>query len=247
MVPANQKCSAMANEKKVLTRQGSRTCDELLQMWPHSHLLSLTKGKSKVNFDSLSALLSLLRNTSRCTFSTFAHLIPTAMADPLSVTASVSSLVVISAQIIKAINGFHEAYKDAPLIISSIATECTIIQASLAALQNLLLDNSDAGNLPGSTVQALDTSLVGCALTLSVVDKEVKKYIQKNGESSGRAIARKALFTFEKSHLDELLQQIRGHQVALTLLLTTMQAYALPNQPIHVLTAGSLLFGHGEG
>ena len=145
------------------------------------------------------------------------------MADPLSITASESSLVVFSAKTIKTIHDFHQAYSDAPLAISSIATECAIIQASLALLQSLLLDDNGTRSLPGSAVQALDTSLLGCALTLSVVDKEITKYIQNISQSTGRAMIRKALFTFEKARFDDLTQQIRGHQCALNLLLNMIQ------------------------
>lgn len=119
---------------------------------------------------------------------------------------------------------FYHAYADAPLAISSIASECTIIQASLAALQGMLLDNPGASSLPASAVQALDMSLVGCALTLSVIDKDIRKCVQATSQSPGRALTRNALYIFEKAHFEELLQQIRGHQLALTLLLTTMQA-----------------------
>lgn len=103
-------------------------------------------------------------------------------------------------------------------MLSAITAECAVISASLARLQNMLLGNPDR---LGALVESLETALLGCALTMSVLQEQIGGVASEteNGESKPK----KFKFVLEHDHLKELLQQIRGQQVSITLLLQTYQ------------------------
>jgi hypothetical protein len=145
--------------------------------------------------------------------------------EPISVTAGVSSLLVVAARVIKALHEVHGHYKDAPLLLSSISSECSVVYASLALLQNLYSTNSIAveGQLSQQVLSAFNTALLGCALTLSVLDKEIDACVKAGRTPEDAAAVKKCKVVFERDNLQELLLQIRGQQTALTLLLTTLQ------------------------
>ncbi|ERF72070.1 hypothetical protein EPUS_04988 [Endocarpon pusillum Z07020] len=122
--------------------------------------------------------------------------------DPLSVTVSVSSLLVIAARVVKVIHDIRGDYKDAEFILCSIASECTV-------------------------TEAFDTALLGCALTLSVLDEELRKLVQGGFIDTNALEPRKLKYLVENERLKELLQQIRGQLLAITLLLNTYQTESI--------------------
>lgn len=145
--------------------------------------------------------------------------------DPLSITVSVSSLLVVTARIVKLINNVHGSYQDAAIVLASIASECAVIHASLAHLQNLILTKSHTLG-PGLTPQVIgvfDTSLLGCALTFSVIDKEVQGLVDGLNPTKGLSGKKRIQFILEQDRLKELLTQVRGQQTSLTLLLAILQ------------------------
>jgi hypothetical protein len=104
--------------------------------------------------------------------------------DPLSIKVSVSSLLVVAATVVKVIHDVRGDYKDAAPMLSSIASECTVVQAALARLQSLMLADSQAleSRLTPQVTAVFETALLGCALTLSVIDEELGRLVE--GRSS---------------------------------------------------------------
>ena len=75
----------------------------------------------------------------------------------------------------------------------------------------------------GALAESLDTALLGCALTMSVLQEPIGGLARETED--GELKPKKFKFVLEQDHLKELLQQIRGQQVSITLMLQTYQRY----------------------
>jgi hypothetical protein len=138
--------------------------------------------------------------------------------DPLSITVSVSSLIIVCTRIIKLSSAVSSTYRDASFMLSAITSESAVISASLTRLQSMLLSQPDR---LGALAESLETALLGCALTLSVLQEQLGGLATET--EAGEIKPKKFKYVLEQDHLKELLQQIRGQQISITLLLQTYQ------------------------
>lgn len=138
--------------------------------------------------------------------------------DPLSITVSVSSLIVFCAKVIKASHDLCSQFKSAAFTLSAITSECSVINASLSNLQSLILEDPERLQDASST---FEIALLGCALTMSVLDEEIGGVLKET--NGGTLTPKRFKYVLEQDHLKELLQQIRGQQIAISLLLQTYQ------------------------
>lgn len=109
--------------------------------------------------------------------------------DPLSIAASVASLVTICAQIVTICSELRTKYHDAPRILSSIKAECASTRESLLLI-SLLIKQSDTtalSHLPTNEIliQNFNIALTGCTLTLSVIDNELQSILKKHEVEGG--------------------------------------------------------------
>ena len=144
--------------------------------------------------------------------------------DPLSITVSVTSLLFAAGRIIQSVNEIHSQFKHAPLLISSISTECTVVYASLGLLQDLL--ENPQSHLASATVNvrnAIHMATLGCALTLSVLEKDLQSCVVAGKDPHDIEAVRRSKVVMGKDHLQELVVQLRGQQTALGLLFNLMQ------------------------
>lgn len=130
-------------------------------------------------------------------------------------------------------------------MLSAVSTECTVINASLAMLQNLMLGNIDdlQSRMVPEVLATFDTALQGCCLTLSVIEEELKSLLVC--EEKGDVVPKRLKYILEKEHLKELLLQLRGQQSGVSLLLQMYQAYAHLSYNIP-LSVSKPPFIHGE-
>jgi tRNA A37 threonylcarbamoyladenosine dehydratase len=142
--------------------------------------------------------------------------------DPISITTAVLSITARCLTTARALYALRERYKHAQMTISAIYSESTVISASLGHVQNLLLSKAEslASKLKSreELENILDTSLTGCTLVYSILHDEVQKLSNK-----GETAAAKASAVWKEETMKELLQQIRGQQTALTLLIQALQ------------------------
>ncbi|PGH13662.1 hypothetical protein AJ79_03510 [Helicocarpus griseus UAMH5409] len=139
--------------------------------------------------------------------------------DPLSITASISGLLVACAQVVKIASDVRGKYKTASLTISSIATECVTVTTALSHLQVLVIRRADS--FDSNTANMFECVITGCKLTLSVLDEYIMELSLDHGELTSK---NKAKVVWNESEMKELLQQLRGHESSLNLLLTVMQS-----------------------
>jgi hypothetical protein len=142
--------------------------------------------------------------------------------DPLTITGAVIGISSHCIQIARAISGLRDKYKNAGMMITAIYTELTIVSASLGHIQSLI--STDPATLESSLqsrselLQTFDQALTGCILIFSVLDDEVQKLYEGADKVVGRAA-----YIWKEDTMRELLQQIRGQQTALTLLVQAFQ------------------------
>jgi hypothetical protein len=150
--------------------------------------------------------------------------------DPLSITNTVLCLTGRCLSTANALYSIREKFKNAQMTISAIYSESTVIAASLGYVQNLLLTNPDVlrSNLQSRPELAgiLDTALTGCLLVFSVLDDEVQKLmVDDRSPSSFSGLRRNVQYLWKEDTMNALLGQIRGKQIALTLLTQTLQMF----------------------
>jgi hypothetical protein len=152
------------------------------------------------------------------------------MVDPISITTAVLAISARCLTTAKAVYTLRDKFKGAQITISAIHSESAVISASLGHIQTLILKDPDtlSSNFTSrpELEGAFDTSLTGCALIFSILDDEVQK-LQGSGGEMGPAKRMKIMWKEEL--MKELLQQIRGQQTALSLLIQALQMYSSLN------------------
>ncbi|KAK0512606.1 hypothetical protein JMJ35_004623 [Cladonia borealis] len=130
------------------------------------------------------------------------------------------------AKVVKTINEITGKYSDAPMTMTAIASECSVLSASLSHIQDLATQNADAfvSRLKSQSnfTTTFDTALAGCALVFSVLDTQIQD-ITKGKDPGDMDRIGKVKAVWKDDSLKELLQQLRGQQIAMNLLLTALQ------------------------
>ncbi|KAK2756183.1 hypothetical protein FQN54_005591 [Arachnomyces sp. PD_36] len=145
--------------------------------------------------------------------------------DPLSITTSVASLLVACSQVVRIATDIRGKYKTASLTISSIATECGTVTTALSHLQVLAITRPEP--FDSNTTNMFECVMTGCKLTLSVLEEYVTELSEGATDMSTpvpMTVKSKAKVVWNEPEMKELLQQLRGHQSSLTLLLTVLQS-----------------------
>lgn len=167
--------------------------------------------------------------------------------DPLSIATATSSLVFTVVKNGRALATIYEKYQDAHRCLFLMQTECTVLAAALSQLQVLFSGNSSARlrEYPEGVLEALDLSLVGCTLTLSVLTKEIGGLtdgVEDLGkEQLGMGKGKRAKYVWKEESMNELLLQLRGQSSALMLLLKAFDSSSI-EQILRVVQSGQQTF-----
>lgn len=113
-------------------------------------------------------------------------------------------------------------------MLSAIARECTVINVSLAIMQSLMISDLDIlrSRMTERIFSTFEVALTGCTLILSVIEEELNSLLVTDNDEKLKA--RRVKYILEQDHLREMLHQIRGQQVGVTLLLQMYQMYVDP-------------------
>jgi len=105
----------------------------------------------------------------------------------------------------------------------SIATECSTVSAALSQLQFL-----SQGEGREHIMHSIEASILGCTLTLSVLEEyiiglqsSIEDSILKATNQVG--MMAEAMVVWKEDEMKELLQQLQSHQISLKILLTVLQ------------------------
>jgi hypothetical protein len=117
-------------------------------------------------------------------------------------------------------------YKDAPRSMVAISSEASVMSVSLSQIEAFIMSHKDPENFLRSrpnVAATLDKSLVGCTILFSCLDNEIQK-MSSSAEGHGTLTWKaKARMVWKYETFKELLNNMRGQQLGITLLLQLLQ------------------------
>ncbi|PQE05958.1 camk camkl kin4 kinase protein [Rutstroemia sp. NJR-2017a BBW] len=148
--------------------------------------------------------------------------------DPLSIASIVVKLAATFLSTAKALSAIRSDYKDAPISIVSICSEAAVISACLSRLQMIVCEKQDLVQTLESMTElnyALDVALTGCVVLFSCLDDEIRNITSDSSPTAAGAIRwkGKAKLVWNHEKLRDLLDGLRGQQVAIDLLIQLVQ------------------------
>ncbi|KAH8896609.1 ankyrin [Thozetella sp. PMI_491] len=157
--------------------------------------------------------------------------------DPVTIFATVVALSQACGQAISGIDSLRGKWTGASLSLMAIASECAVLQASLALLRPTISahrvdfesgarDNSATPlfGKHGVVTYAINDLICSSTMTLSELNDEIAS-IRRNIRSNGRLDLRgKAKYVLDETRIQELATLIRGQSLALTNLQTALQS-----------------------
>jgi len=146
--------------------------------------------------------------------------------DPLSIVCGTGALIGQTAKVARLLYDLHGTLKDAPLLLSSIMTECSVVRTTLCALQDMQNKKSNRISLISEQIfDSFSMAVACCELILADLEKDAKMCLKAGKDPSDKDAVRSCKMILSKEHLQELLMQLRGQSQAITLLLTTWRRY----------------------
>jgi hypothetical protein len=146
--------------------------------------------------------------------------------DPLSITATVAGICKVCLAVTQALSDFQAKCQQASLTIGAICAESAVVNAALSQIQSLLFRQGDRIiirlNDRPDLASAFDTSLTGCMLLYSCLENEVGNLRAALDQGTGLNWKHKFTAVWKENTMQGLLQQIRGQEIALQLLLQSL-------------------------
>lgn len=112
----------------------------------------------------------------------------------------------------------------------AISSEMTLINASLSHIQTLILSKEDSESLLRSRPEiatTLDTALTGCMVLFSCLDEEIKNVTKHTRRLATLPWKGKMKVAWKHETFQELLDGIRGQQLAISTLIQLLQTDSL--------------------
>ncbi|KAF4631118.1 hypothetical protein G7Y89_g7015 [Cudoniella acicularis] len=151
--------------------------------------------------------------------------------DPFSIAISVGSIVGTCLTVVKKLKDVHDKFKAVPQVVTSLHSEARITGVTLSHLQSILLGDADTipsrALLETEVLSAVDIALVGCSVTLSCLEDEIRSLVAKLDGDHDLGFTERAGFVFNDDKFKELLLQLRGQCGAISFLLQGLQMKSL--------------------
>ncbi|KAH6987169.1 hypothetical protein EDB80DRAFT_731455 [Ilyonectria destructans] len=148
----------------------------------------------------------------------------------MDIASAIKSATVTCLKTTKYLYDLQQKYKNAPIVVVSICSESTVISASLAKIQSLLLQRLDLSTTWKSQSglgSVLDTTLTGCMVLYSCLDTELQAITAGTTDANQIRWKARVRSVWNEEKLHELLIAIRGQQTAITLLIQLLQVDTL--------------------
>lgn len=145
--------------------------------------------------------------------------------EPLSLVASASALGFASVKTVKGLYDLRKRYKTAGTMITSISSECTVLHIALTQIQKLALTDSFYDRLASQPdlKDSFELALLSCTQTFSALEEEICELSPKPEQKDNQF--QRLRYLWNEETMREILQQLRGQQNAINLLLTAIQTY----------------------
>jgi hypothetical protein len=110
-----------------------------------------------------------------------------------------------------------------------IQTECTVLAAALSQVQVLFSgrDSRRTIQVPKVVLDALESSIIGCTMVLSILTKELSKIVTDIEISHTLKRKQKSKYIWQQDKMSDFVQQLRRQSMALGLLLKAMDRSVL--------------------
>lgn len=142
--------------------------------------------------------------------------------DPLTITTTVLGITARCLSTAKTLYSLRGKYQNASITITAIYSETTVIGVSLGKIQSIVLKHQESIASDFQTRPELestfDSALTGCMLVYSILDDQVLRL-----SAGGESVFGRAAIVWNEDDMKELLQQIRGQQIALSLLIQMLE------------------------
>ena len=147
--------------------------------------------------------------------------------DPPSIAGATASLIFTIVKTGKTLSTVFSEQELTPRCVLLLQTEFVVLAASLSQIK-LIFHAMTVRHYPETLARALELTLVGCDITLSVMNKKIDGL---RGLSSGEDIALEkrdnASYIWNEGTMTQLLQQIRDQSSAVALLLKALDCWSL--------------------
>jgi CubicO group peptidase (beta-lactamase class C family) len=161
--------------------------------------------------------------------------------DPPSIAAATASLVFAIVGTGKTLATVFSEQETAPRCVLLFQTEFVVLVALLSQIQ-LVFHAPTVRRHPETLVRALELTLVGCNLTLSILNKKIEGL---RGSSSHEDIAlekrEKDSYIWNEDMITQLLQQLQGQSSAVALLLKALDCWSLERMSTMVESGQQIL------
>jgi hypothetical protein len=138
----------------------------------------------------------------------------------------ITPLLSTCTKIVTILHNVGKRFKRAPLMMTSIATECSLIHVALAQLRNFdwTTVSSYGDGRQEQMTRATESIILGCTLTLSVIEEyaiELQDYVDGSplSPTEQMGIMARVRVLWKEEEMRELLLQLRGYQTGLTSLI----------------------------
>ncbi|KIW00195.1 uncharacterized protein PV09_08235 [Verruconis gallopava] len=135
----------------------------------------------------------------------------------------IAPLLTTCSHIVTILHNVGKKFKRAPLMMTSIATECSLIHVALAQLRTFdwsaVIANAEGRQ--EQLTRATEAIILGCTLTLSVIEEyavELQEYVDGAplSPTEQMGIMARVRVLWKEDEMRELLLQLRGYQTGLT-------------------------------
>ncbi|CAN9152223.1 unnamed protein product [Alternaria alternata] len=161
--------------------------------------------------------------------------------DPLSITTAVLRITTTCVVAAKELNEIRNAWKRAPVTVSSLCSQLKLTGASLSQIQSLLLSDTDILQEKPALIETLETTLTSCL----VLSKWLEKYMLKitKGVLDTTKLNWKAKFKtlWNDDEVKELQRQLHQQHTAIGALIGLLQMDSLTEMKKLIRKHGKML------
>ena len=115
-----------------------------------------------------------------------------------------------------------------PNTIFAISSEISVVGASLSQLQAILLSKENPSQLLQTRPEiaaTFDTSLIGCVVLFTCLDEELRGILKHADGKNNFSRKGKLKAMWKQERFQELLDGVRGQQLAINTLIQLLQMY----------------------
>lgn len=150
------------------------------------------------------------------------------MADPLSIAASVAGLLAVSSKVIFGLTTFASAIMHTPKSLQRVVAEVGAVNCILGEVQRLVSWRSDEERpnnprLGSIQLDHLVTTLAGCVLIFSELEKHIDDLVGAESGSKPRILWERISWTRKEERIGKLMDDLHRHKTSLNLMLTIIQ------------------------